>query len=58
MGVFYVTAYLLACALVASLGREKVLGFWGYFLLALLLTPLPILILLLLTLPRRKAAPE
>lgn len=52
MGVFVVAIYFLAAALVASLGRGRALGFWGFFLLSLIVTPLPVLVLLLL-LPSR-----
>ncbi len=59
MWVILVALYMLVCALVASLGRRRLLGFWTYFLLSVLFTPFPILILLFITLPvRGKAAEE
>lgn len=40
--------YFLACVVVAFCGRNKSIGFVGYFLLSLLLTPAVGVVLLLL----------
>ncbi len=59
MWVIFVALYVLACALVASLGRRRILGFWTYFLLSLVFSPFLILILLFVTLPvQGRAAKE
>lgn len=52
--IVYILVYLAACALVASLGTQRrFFGYWGYFFIGVFLTPIPVLIILLLTLPRR-----
>lgn len=51
--VVYILVYLAACALVASLGtKRRFFGYWGYFFIAFFVTPIPVLIILLLTLPK------
>jgi hypothetical protein len=51
--IVYILVYLAACALVASLGtNRRFFGYWGYFFIALFTTPIPVLIILLLTLPK------
>lgn len=48
--VVYILVYLAVCALVAALGIEKGLfRFLGLFVLALFVTPIPVLIILLFT---------
>lgn len=40
--------YLLLCVIAAFVGKESRLGFWGIFLVALLLTPVLAFLLVLL----------
>lgn len=55
--VILILVYLVACALVATLGTErKFFGFWGYFFMSILLTPLPVVLILLITQPLVKLA--
>lgn len=49
-------AWLLAALLVGFAGRDRALGFWGFFLLTLLLSPIPVVLWLLFTTPRRQHA--
>jgi hypothetical protein len=37
--MIFIVLYLFCCLLIAVLGTHKPLGFWGYFLGSLLLTP-------------------
>ncbi len=53
MAFILAAAYLLSCILVAYLGRMRAIGFWGFLALSLLLTPIPVLLVLLITLPRK-----
>ncbi|WP_417655950.1 hypothetical protein [Pseudidiomarina aestuarii] len=43
----YVLLYLLLCATVAYMGRNRKLGFWGYLFASMLFTPLIGVVLLL-----------
>lgn len=43
----YVLFYLLLCAAVAYVGRDRKLGFWGYLFASMLFTPLIGVVLLL-----------
>jgi hypothetical protein len=36
----FALAYLILTLIVALLGRNKTIGFWGFFLLSLMVTPL------------------
>jgi hypothetical protein len=47
--------YAGLCALVGYLGRDRSVGFAGYFVLSLLLTPLVMALVLLVGAPRRSA---
>lgn len=53
---FYVlvTTYIVFCLLVAYLGRNVSIGFWGILILGVLLTPLTPAILTLLFKPKAK----
>lgn len=42
-----VVVYILAALLVASLGKKSSLGFWGFFVISLILTPILGLIIIL-----------
>jgi hypothetical protein len=46
-------AYVGLCALVGYLGRERTVGFAGYFVLSLLLTPLVMALVLLVGAQRK-----
>ena len=39
--------YIVAAALVASLGRKYRMGFWGFFVISLILTPIIGLIIII-----------
>ena len=39
--------YLILCAIVAVLGRNRVLGAWGFFLVAFFLTPILAVVILI-----------
>jgi len=49
-----VPLYLVFCVLTGLYGIERRLGFFGIFLLALVLTPLLVMPALLITTPRRR----
>ena len=55
MGLFFVV-YLACCLLVGYLARNRVVGFVGFFLLSLILTPLVMFIVFLLGMPRNAAS--
>jgi hypothetical protein len=46
--------YLIASVFVAWLGRNRILGFWGNLILALILTPLIAAIVLIIGTPVRR----
>jgi len=41
--------YLLLCALIGFLGRNRLMGFWGYFFGSVLLTPIVSALLVLVS---------
>lgn len=43
------TIWLLACALVGLVGSKRAMGFWGAFLLSLVLSPIVMILVLQLT---------
>ena len=45
--------YVVFCLLTGLCGIQRRLGFWGTFIISLLVTPIPVLLVLLLTAPRR-----
>ena len=49
----WVLYYSLMCAVVGLMGLHRKLGFWGYFLCSIMLTPMIGLILVLVSDPRR-----
>ena len=51
-----IALYLVLCVVAGVVGRNRLLGFWGFFLLSLVLTPLLMIIALIVTLPRRSVA--
>lgn len=51
-----IALYLVLCVVAGIVGRNRLLGFWGFFLLSLVLTPLLMIIALIVTLPRRSVA--
>lgn len=51
MSIQFIVAYLIACWLIAIVGRRYRLGFWGYFFGSLLLTPIVGVLLLIAAVP-------
>ena len=49
--------YLIICAGVALLGRKRRIGFIGFFIFSVLFTPVIVLLILLLTAPKRERRP-
>jgi hypothetical protein len=47
----FIAAWILASCALGFLGRNRAMGFWGFFLFSLILSPLLCLGLLLLTAP-------
>jgi hypothetical protein len=52
MSILLPLAWVLAAVLVGLAGRDRALGFWGFFALSLFLSPIPVILVLLLTAPR------
>lgn len=50
--------WILLSALVAYLGRDRVIGFWGFLVLSLLVSPPVVLLALLVTQPKMSTATE
>lgn len=50
------TLYVLACAIVAWLGRTHRFGFWGYFFASALLTPIIGALLVISSIPHKPGA--
>lgn len=46
--------YLAVCAVVAWLGRNRILGFWGNFILAFFVSPLVVAAIVILGTLKRK----
>jgi hypothetical protein len=57
MSAVAIVVYVIFCLLTGLCGIQRRLGFWGTFFIALLVTPIPVLLVLLLTAPRRDDAP-
>jgi hypothetical protein len=51
MPLLYALVWVIAAALVGFAGRDRAFGFWGFFVASLVLTPIPCILLLLLTAP-------
>jgi hypothetical protein len=49
-----VIVYVIFCLLTGLCGIQRRMGFLGTFILALLVTPIPVLLVLLLTAPSRR----
>lgn len=49
----FLIAYLILCLIVGLLGRNKQIGFWGFFLLSIVITPIVPLLFMLIDRPRR-----
>ena len=45
--------HLVACVLVGLLGSKRTIGFWGFFIMSAVLSPLIPLAFLLITAPRK-----
>jgi hypothetical protein len=46
--------YVVFCLLTGLCGIQRRIGFWGTFIVALLVTPIPVLLILLLTASSRR----
>jgi hypothetical protein len=54
MGTIIILAlYIGLCVLVGKYGKTRVIGFWGFFILSLLLTPAIIFVILLISKERK-----
>jgi hypothetical protein len=51
-----VAIYFVLCLIAALFGVRRLIGFWGTLFLSIMLTPLVMLIMLLLTAPKKKIA--
>lgn len=51
----FLIAYLILAVIVGLLGRDKQIGFWGFFLLSLVITPIVPAVFMLISRPRRRA---
>ncbi len=51
MPLILALVWVLASVLVGYAGRDRALGFWGFFLLSFFFSPLPCVLLLLVTAP-------
>lgn len=52
----FLIAYVILAVIIGLIGRNKQIGFWGFFLLSLLITPLIPGIFMLIGRPRRERA--
>ena len=48
------TVYIIFCLLTGLCGSQRRMGFFGTFLIALVITPVPVLVVLLLTGPSHR----
>ena len=53
MTVFFFLGYIILGLCVGYFGRTRAIGFWGWFFCSILFTPLPCIIILLITKPRK-----
>ena len=49
-----IAAYFVLCLIAGLFGMKRLIGFWGTLFLSVMLTPLLMLIMLLLTAPKKK----
>ena len=49
----FLIAYVILAVIVGMIGRDKQIGFWGFFLLALVITPVVPAVFMLIGRPRR-----
>ena len=52
-----IAAWILTSCALGYLGRERAMGFWGFFLASMLFSPVLCLLLLLLTAPFPRRRP-
>ena len=50
----FAIAYIILALIVALLGRNKAIGFWGFFLLSLILTPIVIGVFMIINRDRKQ----
>jgi hypothetical protein len=53
---FYFVAYVILALCVGYFGRNRSIGFWGWAICSIIFTPLPCLIILLISKPRKLQA--
>ena len=53
MSFEFAFGYLLLCLLAAIIGRDRRIGFWGFFFCSIIFTPLISLMFLFFTMPRK-----
>lgn len=53
MGLEFAVAYALLCFLAGVLGRNRRIGFWGYFFCSFFFTPIVSLMFLYFAAPRK-----
>jgi hypothetical protein len=58
MTAIFAVIYVVFCLLTGLCGIQRRLGFWGTFIISLLVTPIPVLLILLLTAPSRRFESE
>ena len=58
MTAIFAVIYVVFCLLTGLCGIQRRLGFWGTFIISLLVTPIPVLLVLLLTAPTRRFESE
>jgi hypothetical protein len=51
----FLIAYVILAVIVGLIGRDKQIGFWGFFLLSLVITPIVPAVFMLIGRPRRRA---
>jgi hypothetical protein len=52
--MFAAVVYVIFCLLTGLCGSQRRMGFFGTFLIALLVTPVPVLVILLVTGPSQR----
>ena len=56
--IIYYSVYFLGCLIIATLGKNKTMGFWGYFFASIVLTPVLGLLLVLVSSPDKMHLPN
>ena len=53
LNVFFFLGYIILGLCVGYFGRTRAIGFWGWFFCSIVFTPLPCIVILLITKPRK-----